>query len=80
MLLPFFINHSEDKFQDIPENLSFFSQFVLFYYLLDCANARQLLAAVDREHEAGRRRLEALLADRPNGQLPGLPEEDAGPA
>ena len=43
----------------------------------DCPNARQLFATFYPQHQAGGRRLEAQLAHRPDGQLPGLLEEDA---
>ena len=48
-------------------------------YLLcsDRPNARKLFATFDPQHQAGGRRLQAQLAHRPDGQLPGLLEEDA---
>ena len=50
------------------------------FFRLDRPDEGQLLAAVHREHEAAGRRLEALAAHRADGQLPRLPEEDAGAA
>ena len=46
----------------------------------DCPDACQLFATFDPQHEAGGQRLEAQLAYRTDGQLPGLPEEDASAA